>query len=561
MNIKIDEMMNFVNNQNFSDVDLDTFYNNYINGNLWDITNVPQNCEKDIKMLFVLFTCTVFERKIEKEIKFVSVKDFKNKNNIQKFSEFIKLMFFCEEEIPKISDIIKEDLYYNIYYYIARYYFIMNNFIEALDYIKMIEIYNFKESINQDHLVLKALILEELAIYNYITPYKNITEIKNLIQRINENNCPSTKSILEELKKEFDKNIFPLSFSEIQNNKIPEEIIKENRAEKIFYINNRQILNPYNRLLIGSTCPLEGVDDKILDIKNNVDKDLFESLLKDFYYVRELNYKYQQNEKYDIEDFCIVDIFAYSLFDKISWIIKSVLKLKLNDDQTYFLSIFNNENIFDANFENSKPLFALYTYQRLLNKKQFSGQKVIIPFTTLRNDIYHKTSSKAYVDDMSRTVHNNLLIQTLSGAIIQLNMLIYLKELDTSKDWKSTHLFIIRNYINNKNKDYLQFENLCSKNQILKDEMMIYKKLYKNIKDNFINKIKENYDVKGLEDIKIENTPVINLFITINKIKINFQCITAKWKMIDTPNISIEQNFKEELINFCDDVNKENFKI
>lgn len=246
---------------------------------------------------------------------------------------------------------------------IIKYYYYSHSYFKALDYIHRLEDINS----NADSTLYKILIIEELIPYNYRIDIKAFDFIVKLLNGIDVEKC-EYKQIVKLLKKKYSNFINPLNLEYSLPKKVEvEKMYGDKSEEKIFFIENLLVLNPLNKLIFkDDCCPAEGFDDTVLHIADEENRELLNSIINDYYFSRKQFFDISKKNSISDQEFSSIVIFAYTIFDKVAYLINKILKIMKNENKVYF-NIFKNEKIFSYG---NKNLIALYNILRETEKSK-----------------------------------------------------------------------------------------------------------------------------------------------------------------------------------------------
>ena len=318
---------------------------------------------------------------------------------------------------------------------------------------------------------LKACVLDLC----YINKSSNLYKIallnyqKQLIDKCDVSNIGLDKAICLKVVEEIEEKVKLLGIHESQVNFTPvfekiektKEIIPEWTEEHDFYLKNNFFLNPLSNFGKFAECTLEELEE--LPIKQEF-KNLFDEVVNDYKLCRGIAFSYYKGiNNVGKREMSMTYSYAYSIFDKIAFLLKKVYDLDINEDNVFF----TKNGLFDAKikgteikFGNIKNINIASLY--LLMKDVRSKQKITnalqvgtMEHNELRNAIDHK--SIFLVEEGKLKRNTSFLLENVRNAILYTFMLLYgyseNKDYETPSTISTTFFRAIINSIKNTKND------------------------------------------------------------------------------------------------------------
>ena len=236
--------------------------------------------------------------------------------------------------------------------------------------------------------------------------------------------------IINERVKDLDNGKEKIQFTLAKENyEKTKEIIKDWTEEHDFYLRNKLFLNPLNDFDDFVNCSLESFED--LQIKKEYNE-LFELIIDDYKMCRGILFSYYKGiNNVGKKEMCMTYSYAYSIFDKIAYLLKKVYALKIGDDNTSF----TKHGLFDVKIEGTDIRFKdiknnnvlpLYLIMKEVREKQNivnALQVGTFEHNELRNAIDHKSIALVSDDKLKRNA--SILLGHVRNAILYAFMLLH----------------------------------------------------------------------------------------------------------------------------------------
>jgi len=285
-----------------------------------------------------------------------------------------------------------------------------------------------KASIIEMCLVNKAPDVYKIALFNYQKSLIDKCDTKKITIDVSIYN--EVIKIINERVKDLDNGKEKIQFTLAKENyEKTKEIIKDWTEEHDFYLRNKLFLNPLNDFDDFVNCSLESFED--LQIKKEYNE-LFELIIDDYKMCRGILFSYYKGiNNVGKKEMCMTYSYAYSIFDKIAYLLKKVYALKIGDDNTSF----TKHGLFDVKIEGTDIRFKdiknnnvlpLYLIMKEVREKQNivnALQVGTFEHNELRNAIDHK--SIALVSDYKLKRNASILLGHVRNAILYAFMLLH----------------------------------------------------------------------------------------------------------------------------------------
>lgn len=377
---------------------------------------------------------------------FLGLSTFNEKNEYWKFGELLEktcweIAFWLinDEKIPEKPLVEFSEIY-------AYYLFCVG------DHFKCLKICNnalFREPNSSLCNFIKASLVDLCYINKTPVPYKAalINYQKKLIDKCNR------------AELEFDRSIYDAVYDEIDNKyrQIPDELKKamfteagndfEETIKRIpqwtkehdFYLRKNLLLNPLSNFDKFVEFYFEELED--LPITKEY-RGYFNSIVDDYKLCRSIAFAYYNGiNNVGKREMAMVYSYAYSIFDKIAFLIKKVYDLDIDEDGIYFTNFgmfekkIKNTDVKFKNIRNSNivPLYRAMKKVRAKNKPADALDIGTWKHYELRNTIEHK--SLDLVEDGELKRNTDFLLETIRDTIMYTYMLLhgYLPDEDLSK--------------------------------------------------------------------------------------------------------------------------------
>lgn len=207
------------------------------------------------------------------------------------------------------------------------------------------------------------------------------------------------------------------------------EIIKDWTEEHDFYLRNKLFLNPLNDFDNFVNCSLESFENLQIEKEYN---ELFELIIDDYKMCRGILFSYYKGiNNVGKKEMCMTYSYAYSIFDKIAYLLKKVYALKIGDDNTSF----TKHGLFDVKIDGTNIRFKdiknnnvlpLYLIMKEVREKQNivnTLQVGTFEHNELRNTIDHKSIALVSDDKLKRNA--SILLGHARNAILYAFMLLH----------------------------------------------------------------------------------------------------------------------------------------
>ena len=193
-----------------------------------------------------------------------------------------------------------------------------------------------------------------------------------------------------------------------------------------FYFFHQLLLNPLAEFDKFAVAGIEDFEPLNIGTEN---QNLFNSIVDDYKLCRLKTFLYYE-EIIDKRDMCASYSYAYSIFDKIAFLIKKVLNLEIPDDKVYF-----NQTLFDAKIAGTNqtfgklknntivPLYLLMKAVREKNRIKTGLDNGTYEHNETRNAIDHK--SIVLVEDDVLKRNSTLLLNNVRNAILYTAFLLH----------------------------------------------------------------------------------------------------------------------------------------
>lgn len=387
-------------------------------------------------MLVRYYNKKIFVDKHPEPLAFFGLNSFSEDSEYWKYKELLNktsfIVLMCKIHNEKIPDKPLEEfaeMYSQALFSFGNYLAFLSISQNALRINKNNALCNF----------LKACIVE-LCYINKTPPQYKIALInyqKSLLEKCKPDELPLETHIYETAVNKVNSMISPGEFdtSKLRLTPVLESfektvaVIPEWTEEHDFYLRNNLFLNPLSNFDHFVECAWEDLEE--LPVREKI-KNLFNEIVSDYKLCRGLTFSYYKSQNgVKKREMCMVYSYAYSLFDKLAYLLKIAFNLKMDEQQIGF----TKEHLFEADIvgttlkfkdiknNNIIPLF-------LIAKKARSKQKITNALQTgtfehneLRNTINHK--SILYVKDSKLQRNSSMLLELARDAILYTYMLLH----------------------------------------------------------------------------------------------------------------------------------------
>ena len=285
---------------------------------------------------------------------------------------------------------------------------------------------------------MKASLINVCYINKTSTPYKValINYQKKLICKCNPENLPFDRNLYDEVYDEIDKlyRQIPKELQNVMFTEIGEDYeesvkqIPEWTKEHDFYLRKKLLLNPLANFgkFVEASC--EELEILPMDEKY---RGYFNSIIDDYKLCRNIAFAYYSGiNNVGKREMSMVYSYAYSIFDKVAFLIKNIYDLDIDEDRIYFTErgLFEKKiKNTDTKFKNLKnqnivPLYRAMKKVREKNEITDALNMGTFKHYELRNTIEHK--SLDLVDDEELKRNTQFLLGTIRNTILYSHMLL-----------------------------------------------------------------------------------------------------------------------------------------
>ena len=313
--------------------------------------------------------------------------------------------------------------------------FLFGHYLSSL---KMCQNALARDSSNTFSNYIKASLIDLCFVNKTPIPYKIalLNYQKNLISICDKTKFPlniqlfdSVVEIINNNTKDFGETEKHISFTPIgETYDKTKETVPEWTKEHDFYLKHNLFLNPLSNFGKFIEASYEELEPLSIDAKHN---DYFNEIIDDYKLCRSLTYSFYEGiNSVGKREMSMVYIYAYSIFDKIAYLLSKVYNLNIDDDQTSF----SQNRLFDVKIKDSDirfrdiknnnilPLYIIMKKAREKNKFNNALQVGTFEHNELRNTIDHK--SLALVDEMKLRRNAPMLLEMVRDTILYTFMLL-----------------------------------------------------------------------------------------------------------------------------------------